>query len=123
MTHEDFVERMDEEYSNLVTIDNHIKIPYSEFIKLLGMAYTVGWEHKVSKKFSIDKENKLIIDYKANENFTTKSAELNNTSFKKVVIGNHTKENFFRIAIELTEKPSKYNVEYKDNLIIISKIN
>ena len=25
--------------------------------------------------------------------------------------------------IELTEKPSKYNVEYKDNLIIISKIN
>jgi hypothetical protein len=83
----------------------------------------INTTHKVSKKFSIDKENKLIIDYKANENFTTKSAELNNTSFKKVVIGNHTKENFFRIAIELTEKPSKYNVEYKDNLIIISKIN
>ena len=83
----------------------------------------INTTHKVSKKFSIDKENKLIIDYKANENFTTKSAELNNTSFKRVVIGNHTKENFFRIAIELTEKPSKYNVEYKDNLIIISKIN
>ena len=83
----------------------------------------INTTHKVSKKFSVDKENKLIIDYKANENFTTKSADLNNTSFKRVVIGNHTKENFFRIAIELTEKPSKYNVEYKDNLIIISKIN
>ena len=83
----------------------------------------INTTHKVSKKFSVDKENKLIIDYKANENFTTKSADLNNANFKKVVIGNHTKENFFRIAIELTEKPSKYNVEYKDNLIIISKIN
>lgn len=84
----------------------------------------INTEHKVSKKFSIDKENKLIIDYKGKQNFTTKKADLNTTNFQKVVVGNHSKENFFRVAIELAEKPSKYNVEYKDNLIIIiSKTN
>lgn len=83
----------------------------------------INTEHKVSKKFSIDKENKLIIDYKAKQNFTTKKADLNTTNFQKVVVGNHSKENFFRVAIELADKPSKYNVEYKDNLIIISKTN
>lgn len=83
----------------------------------------INTEHKVSKKFSIDKENKLIIDYKGKQNFTTKKADLNTTNFQKVVVGNHSKENFFRVAIELSEKPSKYNVEYKENLITISKTN
>ena len=83
----------------------------------------INTEYKVSKKFSIDKENKLIIDYKAKENFTTKSAELNTTNFKRVVVGNHSGENFFRIAVELNDKPSKYSVDYKENSIIISKTN
>jgi hypothetical protein len=78
-------------------------------------------EHKVSKKFSVDKENKLIIDYSANIEFNTKKDELESKSFKRVALGNHKSEGFFRIAIELIDKPSKFEVDYKDDIITITK--
>ena len=80
-------------------------------------------DYKVSKKFSIVKENKIIIDYKADVNFNTKKDDIESKNFKKIAIGNHKSEGYFRIAIELINKPSKYDVTYKDNLITISKIN
>lgn len=78
-------------------------------------------EHKVSKKFTVDKENKLIIDYAANIEFNTKKDELESKSFKRVALGNHKAEGFFRIAIELIDKPSKFDVDYKDDIITITK--
>jgi len=80
-------------------------------------------EHEVSKKFSVTSENKLVIDYKASINFDTKFDTLDSKNYKRIAVGNHKKENFFRIAIELIDKPSKYDVTYKDNLIVITKIN
>lgn len=78
-------------------------------------------EYKVSKKFSVDKENKLIIDYAANTEFNTKKDELESKSFKRVALGNHKAEGFFRIAVELIDKPSKFEVDYKDDIITITK--
>ena len=78
-------------------------------------------EYKVSKKFSVDKENKLIIDYAANIEFNTKKDELESKSFKRVALGNHKAEGFFRIAVELIDKPSKFEVDYKDDIITITK--
>ena len=83
----------------------------------------INTTHPVSKKFSVDKENKLIIDYKAQIEFNTKTDTLESKSFKKVAVGNHKKEGYFRIAIELIDKPSKFDVEYKDEIITISKKN
>ncbi|WP_368030321.1 hypothetical protein [Arcobacter sp. s6] len=80
-------------------------------------------DYEVSKKFSIIKENKIIIDYKAELNFLTKKDDLDSRNYKKITIGNHKKEGYFRIAIELIDKPSKYDVKYENNLITISKIN
>ena len=80
-------------------------------------------DYKVSKKFSIAKENKIIIDYKAKLNFDTKRDDIESKNFKKISIGNHKSEGYFRVVIELIDKPSKYDVTYKDNLITISKIS
>jgi hypothetical protein len=80
-------------------------------------------DYEVSKKFSIVKENKIIIDYKAELNFLTKKDDLDSRNYKKITIGNHKKEGYFRVAIELIDKPSKYDVKYESNLITISKIN
>ena len=78
-------------------------------------------EHKVSKKFSVDKENKLIIDFSANVEFNTKKDDLESKNFKRVAVGNHKKEGYFRIAVELIDKPSKFDVDYKENIITITK--
>jgi hypothetical protein len=83
----------------------------------------INTTHPVSKKFSVDKENKLIIDYKALLEFNTKTDTLESKNFKRIAVGNHKKEGYFRIAIELIDKPSKYDVNYMDNSITISKIN
>lgn len=80
-------------------------------------------DYKVSKKFSIIRENKIVIDYKAKVNFNSLKEDIDSKNFKKIAIGNHKGEGFFRVAIELIDKPSKYDVSYKDNLITISKIN
>lgn len=78
-------------------------------------------EHKVSKKFTVEKENKLIIDYSANIEFNTKKDELESKSFKRIALGNHKSEGFFRVAVELIDKPTKFEVDYKDDIITITK--
>lgn len=78
-------------------------------------------EHKVSKKFSVNQENKLIIDYKANVTFNTKKEEFESKNFKRVTLGNHASEGYFRVAIELVDKPSKFEVTYTNDLITITK--
>lgn len=83
----------------------------------------INTTHPVSKKFSVDNENKLIIDYKALLEFNTKTDTLESKNFKRVAVGNHKKEGYFRIAIELIDKPSKYDVSYSDESITISKIH
>jgi hypothetical protein len=80
-------------------------------------------DYEVSKKFSIIRENKIIIDYKAEINFLTKKDDIDSKNYKRITIGNHKKEGYFRVAIELIDKPSKYDVKYENNLITISKIN
>ncbi len=79
--------------------------------------------HKVSKKFSVAKENKLIIDYSAKIEFNTKKDTLESKSFKRIAVGNHKKDGFYRIAIELIDKPSNFDVDYKDDIITITKKN
>lgn len=78
-------------------------------------------EHKVSKKYTVEKENKLIIDYSANIEFNTKKDELESKSFKRIALGNHKSEGFFRVAVELIDKPTKFEVDYKDDIITITK--
>ena len=90
-----------------------VKLEYSDNDLMIHTDY------KVSKKFSISKENKLIIDYKANLNFYTKREILDSKNFKKVAIGNHKKNGFFRVVVELDKNPSSYKVDYKNNLITI----
>lgn len=80
---------------------------------------SIHTDYKVSKKFSINKDNKLIIDYKANVNFYTKREDLESKNFKKITVGNHKKNGFFRVVVELDKKPSSYKVDYKNNLITI----
>ncbi|MGM0519913.1 MAG: AMIN domain-containing protein [Campylobacterota bacterium] len=80
-------------------------------------------KYSVSKKFSLPKENKLIVDYKAKVNFYTKREELNSKNFKKIAVGNHKKNSFFRVVIQLDSNPSNYEVSYKNDLVSISPSN
>ncbi|MFV7790663.1 hypothetical protein ACNO6Z_07345 [Aliarcobacter lanthieri] len=77
-------------------------------------------EHTMFKKFSIDKENKLALDYRAKVSFTTKRENINSKNFKNIVVGNHQKGGYYRVAVELGNKPSKYSVDVKSGTVTIS---
>ena len=110
------VEMMDEELVSK-KLSSFLKIEFNDN-KLI-----IHTDYKVSKKFSVVKENKIIIDYKAKLNFLTLRDDIDSKNFKKIAVGNHSKNGFFRVALELVDKPSKYNVTYENDLITISKID
>jgi len=100
----------------------------TEILPFLKLEYNndklvIHTKYKVSKKFSLDKGNKIIIDYKAKLNFYTKRADLESMNFKKVAVGNHKKNGYFRVVLELDKKPRNYKVNYKNNLITVIKSN
>lgn len=85
--------------------------------------FTIYTDFKVSKKFTLEKEKKIIIDYKAKTNFYTKRDMLESKEFLKIAVGNHKKEKFFRVVLEVSNKPSLYKVNYKNDLITITRLD
>ncbi len=79
-------------------------------------------KYKVFKKFTLPNKNKMILDFYANENFYTIREDLNSTNFTKVTVGNHKKDKFFRVVIELSDTPINYEVTYDDNQVTIYKL-
>lgn len=112
--------RADLELSSNNEIKNIEILPFVQ-IEYNNDMITVNSKYKVSKKFSIQKGNKIIIDYKAKVNFYTKRESLKSTNFKKVAVGNHKSKGFFRIVFELKDKPNNYKVNYKNKKITITK--
>lgn len=79
-------------------------------------------KYKVTKKLTLPGKKKIILDYVAKENFYTKRTNLDSTSFLKIAIGNHKKDKFFRVVIELSEMPENYEVTYDDMKVSIVKL-
>jgi len=79
-------------------------------------------KYKVTKKITLPGKKKIVLDYSAKENFYTKRANLDSTNFPKIAIGNHKKEKFFRVVIELSEVPENYEVTYDNDMVSIIKL-
>lgn len=71
-------------------------------------------KYKVFRKFNIEAENKIVIDYRATKNFYTKRYNLDSDNFKKIIVGNHKVRNYFRIVLSVAELPHEYDVTYSD---------
>ena len=67
----------------------------------------------------IEKDNKIVLDYHAKIFFLTKKQTSDTEYFKRVIVGNHMKEKYFRVVIVLKHNPNKYKVTYTDNLVTI----
>ncbi|QDF30246.1 AMIN domain-containing protein [Halarcobacter anaerophilus] len=79
-------------------------------------------KYKVSKKITLPGEKKMVLDFNANENFYTVRQSLDSTNFPKVTVGNHKKDKFFRVVVELASTPDDYEVTYDDQKVSIVKL-
>ncbi len=79
-------------------------------------------KYKVLKKFEIENENKIVIDYKAKKNFYTKREDLDSKNFKKIAVGTHKKHKYFRVVLKVAKKPDSYKITYnKKGLLTIAQ--
>lgn len=95
------------------TILPFIKLEYSDN-KLI-----VKSDDKISKKFTINKENKIVVDFKGKRNFTGKRTLLDSLNFKAITTGNHSRNGFYRVVIELNSRPVNFETNYLENSFII----
>ncbi len=79
-------------------------------------------KYKVSKKITLPGKKKIVLDYMAKENFYTVRKKLESTNFPKIIVGNHKKDKFFRVVIELANMPESYEVTYTDQKVSIVKL-
>ena len=108
-------------------LQNELKNSFitNEILPFVGITYNdtnliINTDYTVLKKFTINKEKKIIIDYKAKKkDFYTKKSNLDSKNFKQISIGNHKKKNFFRVVIEVSEDIKAYNIDKQDSLITL----
>lgn len=106
--------RDDVEVDQSIDILPFISIEYSNTdLKILS-------KYKVFKKFYLEEENKLILDFRGETKFYTRHNNLESKYFKKISVGNHKKEKYFRVVLVLTEHPSKYSVTYDTDEVLIT---
>lgn len=96
-----------------------------ELLPFLSIEYTdtsidINTKYKVFKKLYLPKDNKLIIDFYAEVKFLTKRTGLESDNFKKIVVGNHEKEKYFRVVLVTKNAPSKYELTYNQDLVTIT---
>lgn len=96
-----------------------------DVLPFLKVSYTndevkIDSKHEVFKKFYLPKERKLILDFRADTSFYTKHYNLESKYFKKLSVGNHKEDRYFRVVILLDQDTKKYSVRHDNNLVLIS---
>ncbi len=79
-------------------------------------------KYKVTKKITLPNKKKIVLDYNAKEDFYTIREDLKSTNFPKIAVGNHKKDKFFRVVVELADIPENYEVTYDNNKVTIVKL-
>lgn len=84
-------------------------LPYLE-ISYNENTLSINTKYPMIRKFNLEKENKIVFDFKAIKRFTTRKETLDSKNFINVIVGNHKKNDFFRVVIKTSNKPSSYKI-------------
>jgi hypothetical protein len=122
------VKEKPKEVQQVVYVKPRVDVSYEkEILPFVKIEYNndkidIVSKYKVSKRLTLPGEKKIILDFDAKENFYTKREKLKSSNFLKIAVGNHKKDNFFRIVLELSEKPENYEVSYDNDMVTIVKL-
>lgn len=88
-------------------------------VEISSSKLVINSEHNIFKKFNIDKENKIVLDYRANVDFQAKKENLGSKHFKNISVSNNKNAEYFRVAIELNSNPSNFDIEIDNSSVVI----
>ncbi len=81
-----------------------------------GKTLIIRTNHVKLRDFMVSNPYKIVLDFKSNANFNTKSINIKDSSFKKVTFGSHS--GYYRAAFWLDGRYS-YRLTQRDNEIIV----
>ncbi len=88
-------------------------------IKSFADRLEIHTNNKVYRKFNLLDVSKIVIDFHAQVNFYTKRMDLNSDYFDEVAVGNHKKEQYYRVVIKTTQDPQSYKVTHRPGIVTI----
>jgi len=108
-----------------IAIDK-LKIGSYQMLPSLNISFTdntffIHTKYQVYKKFVLENEKKIVLDFKAHINFYTKRNALASKDFKYLTIGSHKGGKYLRIVLRVTDNPNNFKVGYNDKGVIIEK--
>lgn len=78
-------------------------------------------KYKVFRKFNIESQKKIVLDFRGDVEFYTRTKTLDSQIFNSLILGNHKPDKFFRIVVVVKEHPDKYIVTYNDEGLRVIK--
>ncbi len=113
------------EDENINTDDTIMRETILPFFKVIytNNKITLDTKYTVLRKFSIDDENKIVIDYRAKKSFYTKRLDLNSKNFTKIALGNHKKGRYFRVVLKLNLAPYNYDIKTDEKGLVTISYN
>ncbi len=93
-------------------------------IDITNDTMNIGTEFELKKQFILEEENKIVFDFVGKKRFYTKRETLSShKDFKKIVIGAHPENKYFRVVIQTQENVKDYEINInEEGLVTIYKI-
>lgn len=88
-------------------------------IKSFSNRLEIHTDSKVYRKFNLVDVSKIVIDFHDTVNFYTKRMNIQSDFFEEVAVGNHKKEDFYRVVVKTTQAPQSYKVTHKPGIITV----
>ena len=83
---------------------------------------SIATKYKLKNHFILKDENKIVFDYVGKKRFYTKREVLSShKDFKKIIIGAHPEDYYFRIVIQTQNNVIKYKTTIDKSLVTIIK--
>lgn len=73
-------------------------------------------KYRIFRHIKLKKSQKVVIDFTGKASFYTKKKDINTVAFKSYRVGNHKKENFFRVAIDIKQDLKYYKLIMENNV-------
>ncbi len=115
--------------SKVAVVPKEIKIYKYNLLDFVNIDITddtmnIETDYKLKQQFILENENKIVFDFIGKKNFYTKRETLSShEDFKKIVIGAHPENKYFRVVIQTQLDLKEYKINIDENeLITVNKI-
>lgn len=118
------IEKKETQNKEVATIDygngTNTVLPFL-ILELSDKELQLKTKYKVFRKFNLETQKKIVLDFRGDVEFYTRTKTLDSKLFDSLMLGNHAPDSFFRVVVVVKDNPDKYEVTYNEEGLRIVK--